>query len=121
MIKAGRNVFARLVRQVDDQPLGPSADGPRQVELGGGRPASGQDELRQRRQLGLQGVDGLSEPRDVLVADRLWNGPRGFGIGQRRADGEELVLELGRQGVGRESSPWARTTPSTAFSSSTVP
>ena len=65
-----------------------------------GRPA-GQDELNQRLELGLERVDRLFEMLDVLVGDGVVKRAVRERIGQRRADDEQLVLELGDQLIGR--------------------
>ena len=56
-------------RERNHPPLGAAADRPRDVERGAGRGAAGQDEVRQRRQFGLEPIDERFEPRDIGVAD----------------------------------------------------
>ena len=58
----------------------------------------------------------------MLAGDGVVKRARGRRVGQGRADDEQLVLELPRaRPSAAESKPCARTSPSTAFSSSTVP
>ena len=57
----------------DHAALGAAADGARDVQRGAGRRAAGENEAAQRRQLGLEPIDQLLEPDDVVVADaRPW-------------------------------------------------
>ena len=80
---------------------------------------------RQRRQLGLEPIDDLLEPLDVLVArDRLGDarGDALGGIGELGAEREQIALTCDEQHRrDRDRALTARPKPSQAFSSSTSP
>ena len=84
--------------------LGAPADRARDVERGAGRRAAGEDEAAQRRQLGLEPIDQLLEPDDVVVADDRFGDARRElvgRIGELRAEREQIALDLDELGVER--------------------
>ena len=92
--------FARLVRKLDGQALGAPADRPCQVELGGRERTSGQDELGQRLELGLERVDRRFEMLDVLVGDGVVE--RAVGRGRQAPSRRRTARpEAGDQTIGR--------------------
>lgn len=94
-----RHVDTRLVAEVDDQALGPSADRPGQMDLGrGGRPA-GQDELREGRQFSFEAVDLSFEPTGVSFGNGVMKPSLGVGVGQGSTHGEEFVLDQGDESI----------------------
>ena len=66
------------------------------MQRGAGRGAAGQDEAAQRRQFGLEPIDQLLEPENVVVVDHGLGDARGElvgGIGELGAEGEQIALE----------------------------
>ena len=58
--------------------------------------AAGENEAAQRRQLGLEPIDQLLEPEDVVVVDHRLGDARGEfvgGIGELGAEREQIALE----------------------------
>ncbi len=72
-----RDILPRLSRERDGHSLGSPANGPGQVDLRGGRRATGQDELGQRLQLSLESVDRRFEFLDMPGRDRMMKWPVG--------------------------------------------
>src|SRR5438477_179487 len=91
-----------LIGQFDDEPLGAPADRSREVEMGGGRRAARQDEGPKRRQLLVERVDLLLEPRDLDLGHRE---PRAAGtlalLGRAEigAEIEQVILDAYQHGV----------------------
>ena len=85
-------------RERDGQPLGAPADRARQVDLRRGRRAAGQDELGRAAPAPSSSPSiADSRPSTWRGGDRAMERPVGDGIGQRRAEDEQLVLEPGDQ------------------------
>jgi hypothetical protein len=83
--------------QPDHPPLGAPADRPREVKRGAWRGAAGQDEMRQRRQVGLEPIDELLEPFDIsLVEDRFGDARRNpvGRVGEAGAKREQIALKV---------------------------
>src|SRR5262249_50110033 len=82
--------------------LGAAAHGAREVEQRAHLRASGEDERAQGRQLLLPRVDGVLQPLDVVGRDgglRLAIRDAGLGVGELRAEGEEVLLHLAEERV----------------------
>ena len=91
-IDTARRRYVVVRRERHDGALGPPADGTRDVDERGGTGASRQDELLQRREIGVVVLDRALQPVDVRRGDRLVAGNR-----QLPAEIEEIVLDVGQQ------------------------
>ena len=112
-----RSVTASVAAAAISDALGAPADGARDVRERGRARAAGQDELLERRELGVEALDVRLEARDVRVADR-----RGAGDRQLAAQVEQVVLD-GESGTRRRppAAASASSTPIVELSSSTAP
>ena len=87
----------RLVAERDHGALRPAADGPRDVQSRSGGSTAGEDEAAQRRQLASSPSIQRSSRATSSVDDRGFRDPSGDamrGIGETRADGEQVALNL---------------------------
>ncbi len=90
--KRWRDVLAGMQAEGDNQPLGPSANGSCKVELRGGRGAAREDERGQPGELRLHAVNLPLERGDMIGGDRRLKSAVRIGVGEGRADDEQLVL-----------------------------
>ncbi len=86
-------MFVGDVGQVDDESFGASADGSGEVQSRGGGRASRQNKAGKGGQRRLERVDPLFEARRERAADSLVIGAGGVGVGERRAECEEVGLD----------------------------
>jgi hypothetical protein len=82
--------------------LRPAADRPGHVQRRTRGTPARQNETPERRQLGFEPIDQLLEPRHIVVAKHGFRDPGGelfAGIGQLRAEREQIALEVNQLGL----------------------
>src|SRR4051812_16613986 len=95
-----RDPFARMVVELDHQPLGAAAYGAGEVQVRGGGASTRQDERAQRCEVGIEMIDLLLQPLHLRVSD----GHTGAAGALRREaevgfDVEQVVLNACQHGV----------------------
>ena len=101
---SGVTLSSGLVVELGDQPLGAPAHGAGEMEIGGRRAPSRQDEGSQRLELVIEPVDLGLEPIDLRRGDREPRAARPLalaGRGEIGADVEQVVLDARQRRVER--------------------
>ena len=90
----------------DNAALGAATDGARKLRAGGGTCAAGQDELLQRREIGVESFQQTFELADLLVADRLAprNADLSSQIKQVVLDGDKSFADRHREVLSQKES-----------------